>query len=125
MIWLLEKPEKLSKKVVQLIEDRKNDVYVSTVSFWELSLKHSIGKLSFEGVDLEEIEATLLDELFIGIIGLNEQESLSYFRLPYFEDHRDPFDRMLAWQAIKRDMALVSSDSAFESYRQCGLRVIW
>jgi len=125
LIWLLSEPKKLSDKAVETIKNRQNEVFVSTVSFWEISLKHAIGKLTFDNVELEEIEAILTDEYHIAIIGLGEQESLSYFRLPGFEEHRDPFDRMLAWQAIKRDLALISSDDAFERYRSCGLRVIW
>jgi PIN domain nuclease of toxin-antitoxin system len=125
VLWLLSESKRLSKKAIELIEDRRCDVYASTVSFWEIALKHGIGKLPLDGFELEELDAILFDELFIGIIGLNEQESLSSFRLPYYADHRDPFDRMLAWQAIKRDMALISGDPAFDLYRQCGLRVIW
>ncbi len=124
MIWLLKEPEKLSEKAVRLIENPHVEVFVSTISFWELSLKHAIGKLSIGNVELEDLEELLTDELFIGVIGLNEQETLSYHRLPIFGDHRDPFDRMLAWQAIKRNMVLISSDPAFELYRQCGLRLI-
>jgi len=125
LIWLLSEPKKLSEKAIEIIRSRQNDVFASTVSFWEISLKHSIGKLSFENVELEEIEEVLTDTYHIAIIGLGEQESLSYSRLPGFEEHRDPFDRMLAWQAIKRDMALISSDDAFGLYRRCGLRIIW
>jgi PIN domain nuclease of toxin-antitoxin system len=90
-----------------------------------MSIKHSIGKLPIDRPDLEELEAYLIDDMFIGIIGLNEQESLSFSRLPFFSNHRDPFNRMLAWQAIKRNMALISADPAFEHYRKCGLRIIW
>jgi len=125
LVWLMKEPGKLSSRVVGIIEDMHNEVYASTISFWEMSLKASIGKMDFEGIDIEEIEAVLVDDFFIGIIGLNEQESLSFCHLPFFDDHRDPFDRMLAWQAIKRDMALISCDPAFEQYRQCGLRVVW
>ncbi|MDR2035232.1 MAG: type II toxin-antitoxin system VapC family toxin [Coriobacteriales bacterium] len=125
LLWLLSDSKKLSSKAVEVIKDRRIEVYASTISFWELSLKHGIGKLALENYEIEEIDAILLEDLAIGIIGLNEQESLSYFRLPSAKDHRDPFERMLAWQAIKRDMALVSSDPAFEQYRRCGLRIIW
>lgn len=125
LIWLLEKPEMLSSKVATLIKNPHSEVFASSISFWELSLKQSIGKLSLDGIELEELESILVDDLFIGIIGLNEQESLSYYRLPYFAEHLDPFDRMLAWQAIKRNMALISGDIAFTHYLQCGLRLVW
>ena len=125
LIWLLSERGKLSRKAEELISDRQTDVYASTISFWEMSLKRSTGRFGFKNIEIEEVDAILVDDLFVGIIGLNEQESLSFYRLPFFGEHRDPFDRLLAWQAIKRDMALISSDPAFEQYRQCGLRVIW
>ncbi|MCL1891318.1 MAG: type II toxin-antitoxin system VapC family toxin [Coriobacteriia bacterium] len=125
LIWLLSEPNKLTERAKEAIRNRKNDVYASTLSFWEMSLKHSIGKFNFENIEIEEIDALLVDDLYIGIIGLSEQETLSFYRLPFFGEHRDPFDRMLAWQAIKRDMALITGDADFARYHQCGLRTLW
>ncbi|MDR2715087.1 MAG: type II toxin-antitoxin system VapC family toxin [Coriobacteriales bacterium] len=125
LIWLLSEPNKLTERAKETIRNRKNDVYASTLSFWEMSLKHSIGKFNFENIEIEEIDALLVDDLYIGIIGLSEQETLSFYRLPFFGEHRDPFDRMLAWQAIKRDMALITGDADFAQYHQCGLRTLW
>jgi PIN domain nuclease of toxin-antitoxin system len=82
-----------------------------------------MGKLPLDGHDLEELEDALF-AMRVSIIGLNEQESLSFYHLPMVEGHRDPFDRMLVWQAIKRDMALLSSDKALEPYEAFGLRLI-
>jgi PIN domain nuclease of toxin-antitoxin system len=36
--------------------------------------------------------------------------------------HRDPFDRLLAAQALEEDMAIVSSNAIFRSY---GVKRIW
>jgi PIN domain nuclease of toxin-antitoxin system len=124
LLWFLLDDKRLSPRVRALILDRHTDVYASTVSFWEISLKKGIGKLPLTGIPLEDYEEYLFDQ-YIGIIGLNEQESLSFYHLPQVEGHRDPFDRMLAWQAIKRGMALISSDAVFEQYRAFGLRLVW
>jgi PIN domain nuclease of toxin-antitoxin system len=125
LIWLLQKSDKLSKNAKELIDDIHTEVFASTVSFWEISLKHSIGKLHIKDLDVEDIVEILVDDMHIGIIGLNEQESLSFYRLPFLTEHRDPFDRMLVWQAIKRNMAIISCDPALAQYQQCGLRLIW
>jgi PIN domain nuclease of toxin-antitoxin system len=125
LIWYLSKTEELSERVKRLIADPHADIYASTISFWEMSIKHSYGKLSFDDVfevdDLEEI----LDEHHIGVIGLNERESSSYHRLPKVEGHKDPFDRLLIWQAMTRNMALISADKSFDPYRAFGLRIVW
>ena len=44
-------------------------------------------------------------------------------RLPMFENHRDPFDRMLIAQAIAEDVSIISSDMRFDAYKR--LRVLW
>jgi len=122
--WLMTKSSVISPRAKEIITNPHIDVYASTISFWELSLKHSLGKLPLEGVELEDFEEVLFD-MGIGVIGLNEKESLSFYRLPEVTGHRDPFDRMLIWQAITRGMALISNDEAFEQYRAFGLRLVW
>ncbi|MEO5602774.1 MAG: hypothetical protein ABIR06_17775 [Cyclobacteriaceae bacterium] len=39
--------------------------------------------------------------------------------------HRDPFDRMLIWQAIKNKLTIISKDSHVANYKSVGLKVIW
>jgi PIN domain nuclease of toxin-antitoxin system len=40
-------------------------------------------------------------------------------------EHKDPFDRLIIWQAISRKLTLISQDSAFAGYRKLGLKVVW
>jgi PIN domain nuclease of toxin-antitoxin system len=123
LLWLLFSPEKLPVRVRELMKNPKNEIFASTISFWEMTIKYGLGKLDIQDADPEGFEELLWD-MRIGIIGLNEQESLSFYRLPAVEGHRDPFDRMLVWQAIKRGMALLSVDRALGPYRAFGLRLI-
>jgi PIN domain nuclease of toxin-antitoxin system len=124
LLWFLMESEALSPRVKALIADPKIDVYASTISFWEISIKHALGKLELTGLEPEGLQDILLDAR-IGIIGLNEHESSTYGCLPMRKDHKDPFDRMLVWQAITRGMALISRDEHITHYRENGLRVIW
>ena len=124
MLWHFDDNPALSTRARKVIADPQIDVYVSTVTFWELSLKHALGKLSLEGIEPEEFEENLHDS-GLAIIGLNERESSSFHRLPAVPGHRDPFDRMLIWQAMCRGMTLISNDECFEPYRAFGLRLLW
>jgi len=124
LLWLAMESNKISPRARTIIADPHIDVYASTISFWELSLKHSIGKLTLEGVEVEDL-LEILFESGLSLIGLNEQESSSFHRLPVVAGHRDPFDRMLIWQSITRGMTLISNDSRFEYYRSFGLRLLW
>lgn len=124
LLWHVMKASSLSERARKIILNGDNELYVSTISFWEITLKHSLGKLPLTGVEPEDFEEILYAQ-GIGIIGLNERESLSFHRLPLIKDHRDPFDRMLVWQAICRGMTLISNDQSLEQYRSNGLRLAW
>lgn len=53
-------------------------------------------------------------------------EILSTFhRLPYAPDHRDPFDRLLVWQAISSKHTLLSRDRAMPIFKAHGLKSDW
>ena len=57
-------------------------------------------------------------------IALTPDEAVTQGKL--VEDtHFDPFDRMLIWQAIRRDMTLVSGDSEFKKFAADGLKLLW
>jgi PIN domain nuclease of toxin-antitoxin system len=125
IFWLVDKNPKLSATALEIIGDIHKEVFASTISFWELSLKMGLGKFSVDLPEFEELEEILIEDFHIGIIGLNEKESLSFYRLPMPPEHRDPFDRMLVWQAIRRNMTLISCDPALEWYKHHGLSIVW
>lgn len=57
-LWAVMAPEKLGRKAHAALSTPGNEVFVSSITFWELSLKHSLGKLILEGVLLEELPET-------------------------------------------------------------------
>ncbi len=78
-----------------------------------------IGQLSRSTQELLEDPET--DRLLIAI-SYSEIAIQSLFKLPFYGDHSDPFDRMLIATALSESVPLVSSDKQFKRYR--GLRVI-
>jgi PIN domain nuclease of toxin-antitoxin system len=123
-IWATLETSKLSKTVKEIISDRSNEIFVSTVTFWEITLKASIKKLSFEKVNIKDFPK-YAKEMGIIIIDLKESETITFHELPLKENHKDPFDRMLVWQAITNDMTLISRDNLLKQYEDNGLRIIW
>jgi PIN domain nuclease of toxin-antitoxin system len=87
-------------------------------------LKYSIGKLALKGTDPAALLAAALKEGILEL-PLALEDGASYHLLPAKENHRDPFDRMLIWQAISHRMPILSKDSSFQQYRQDGLELIW
>ena len=60
----------------------------------------------------------------LALISPSVEESASFYKLPR-APHRDPFDRMLVWQAIQRRLVLVTKDGALPAYRGAGLKTLW
>ncbi len=123
LLWVIGDSKQFSKKVAAIIEDQSNEIYVSSISLWEISLKFKIGKLNLTGFNPEDIPK-FLEDLNIGIIELNQQDASSYHKLKE-NFHRDPFDRMLIWQCINRRYTFISKDSEVKKYKISGLKTIW
>lgn len=97
---------------------------VSVVTFWEISLKAGLGKLSFEGVAPEDYPALAVESGWL-VHPLLPALASSAGRLIRHPDHREPFDRLLIWAAINEDFSLVSGDDKFPHYTRHGLKLCW
>ena len=122
-LWSLFTPDKLSKAVIREIKSPNNDVAVSVVTFWEISLKYALGKLELTGVEPEELP-DFAAQMNLEILPITAAEASSFHKLPRLS-HKDPFDRIIIWQAIQRKMTLVSKDRDFKAYHKFGLRTFW
>ena len=124
LIWATLKTNNLSKKSKEIISGKKNEICVSTVSFWEISLKTRIKKFSFEKINIKDFPKRARDMDF-NIIDMQENETITFHELPLKNNHKDPFDRMLIWQAITKGMTMISKDELFDQYKENGLKLIW
>ena len=122
-LWSLFTPDKLSKAVIREIKTPNNDVAVSVVTFWEISLKYALGKLELTGIKPEEIP-DFAAQMNLEILPITAAEASTFHKLPRLS-HKDPFDRIIIWQAIQRKMILVSKDRDFKTYHKFGLRTFW
>lgn len=122
-LWALLDIQKLSKKVKSILEDPDNEIFVSSVTFWEISLKYGLGKLDLNGVDPEELPELALQTGF-ELMPLLPHEAAAYHKLDATW-HRDPFDRMLIRQAIQKDITLISKDKNVAQYSSAGLKILW
>jgi PIN domain nuclease of toxin-antitoxin system len=123
LLWTLFSPERLGKKAAECILNADVSVAVSVVSFWEISLKFALGKLELVGVVPDEIPA-LVRNSGLDILPISETDAATFHRLPS-QEHKDPFDRLIIWQAISRKMTIISIDRAFPAYQNLGLKIIW
>ena len=121
-IWAVTEEENLSKKVRTVVEDGQNAIYVSAISFWEIALKFSYGKLDIFGSPADLMEAAI--KIGFKTIPISETECSTYHLLDATW-HRDPFDRMLIWQALRQNLTLITKDSDIEKYKSVGLKTLW
>jgi PIN domain nuclease of toxin-antitoxin system len=124
LLFALADSKRLSASAANFLRDRQNEVFVSVVSFWELSLKVSLGKLSLSGISPDQITGYALS-MGLAFLPLAADTACTFHQLPKIGKHRDPFDRMLVWQAIREDLVLISRDRAMSAYESCGLSLVW
>ena len=122
-IWALFDPEKLSAKVKKVIDDPQNSIYISIITFWEISLKYNLGKLLLKNVLPDDLPH-YAEESGFEILELDPESVASFYRLPR-TPHKDPFDRLLIWQCICEKITLVSKDIQMSSYKEFRLKTLW
>ena len=122
-LWLLFSPEKLPNRTLNALANQTNQVSVSSVSFWEISLKYRLGKLSLTGVLPNELPR-FATQMGIHIAEITADEFAGFYQLPLVEEHKDPFDRVIIWQCISRKEMFVSHDFKLESYVPFGLNYL-
>lgn len=118
-IWWALDERRLSMKAKRTVTARAAQVYFSSVSAYEMAFKHREGYLPQVAPLLRRLEDDLLDRGFLQLPISVEHGR----RAGELADERgDPFDRLLAAQAIVEDMAIVSND---EKLSALGARRVW
>ena len=118
VLWYLNDDAKLSPKVSNIMEISTHKGFISQATLFEMSIKISLGKL--------EIPCSWEDIFFYfnkanwSILGLRNADFVALSALPFH--HGDPFDRLIACQALNQNMTLLSKDTIFDSY---GVSQIW
>lgn len=120
LMWFVENSPKLSNSVRLILENTANTVMVSHVSFWEITIKKSIGKLEFTPTQ-QTLERKLLAQ-FIEVLSFETKHCEVLSDLPFH--HQDPFDRMLIAQAIAGDFTIITQDRRFKTYEP-QVKILW
>jgi len=119
LLWLVDSPDKLPTAVTAICEDENNALFISIASFWELSIKMSLGKIELEDNALARLQ-TWCDENTVQLLPMQVSHCQQVQTLPFH--HRDPFDRLLIAQAMCEKLILLSADGHFTDY---AVDVIW
>jgi PIN domain nuclease of toxin-antitoxin system len=104
---------------VAAIEDKRNIIYVSPASHWEIAIKISLGRYRLRNNFEVFWEAGMRNSDFQGL-PISVRHTALMIALPFHQ--KDPFDRLLAAQALADRLDLVSADTAFDAY---GVVRVW
>lgn len=119
-LWWISDSPTLSTAARQVIADGANDVYLSSVSVWEIAIKARAGRLKVFADDLERfIEQHVQQNLFLPL-PITLAHSAKIHALS--NQHRDPFDQMLVAQSLVEQFPIISADKKIQSYE---VDVIW
>ena len=119
LIWTLNEDQRLSEKARELILDPDNAIYYSSVSIWEVAIKHAIHpeNVTFTGKELSQYcqEAGFLP------VEMRDRHVFALETITRADDappHHDPFDRMLIAQAKAENMSFLTHDSLLPYYNE-------
>jgi PIN domain nuclease of toxin-antitoxin system len=118
-LWWVEGAPALGRRARAEVSNPDNEVFFSIASCWELAIKLSLGKLRLTQSLDRFIPEQLTRNGFV-LLGVEFRHVAGVADLPFH--HHDPFDRVLAAQALLDELAIVSADRVFRKY---GVTVVW
>jgi|SRR5579871_1418617 len=118
-LWWANDPSTLSPHILALCQDRSTDLILSVVSLWKIQIKAQLGKLALT-TSIPTLITTQQLVNNIRILSVELAHVLTLDGLPLH--HKDPFDRLLAAQAIYESASLATADPIFTQYP---VAVLW
>jgi PIN domain nuclease of toxin-antitoxin system len=117
LVFAVEAPERLSKRVAAVLQNRENVFELSPVSLVEIAIKTTLGKLAVSA----DIARQAIADLDIRALPFTVQHAFRLIDLPLH--HTDPFDRQIIAQALVEKIPVAAPDEKFRLYP--GLKITW
>jgi PIN domain nuclease of toxin-antitoxin system len=112
-LWIITDNSELSRNAKSIFSQPENEIWLSSVSLWELIVKYQLGRLSLPD-NPEDFLVEQRKKHKIQSLSLEEKAITQLARLPNY--HRDPFDRMLVCQAISNNLTILTPDKDIKQY---------
>ena len=122
ILWILFDSKKLSSTEKKILVSDNNQIICSSISLFEISLKYAIGKLKLKSVTPEKLPNLLIKNGYL-IKDVNYDIFSTFYKLPS-KIHKDPFDRIIIWEAIKNNFSLMTRDKEIKKYEKFGLSLV-
>lgn len=112
LLWLAANDTKLSSELIDIVNDKKNQLFFSAASIWEVSIKQNLKRTDFH-FNASVLRRGLLDNGYLEL-AINGQHALAIENLQ--DHHKDPFDRILIAQANVEGFTLLTADKKIAEY---------
>ena len=113
LIWALEDSPKLPLAIRDAIIDESNEIYVSSLSLWEIAIKHKKKPetMPYSATDIRNY-AMRAGYIFLSL----NLDSISTYDKYDLNCHKDPFDQMLVCQSQTHNMRLLTHDEKLKEF---------
>ena len=112
ILWWMEGSPRLRPPVRAMIDEATGEVFVSHASLWEFAIKASMGKLR---MDIGAFQRNVAADGFTWL-AIAPKHIATVAALPLFDDHKDPYDRLLVAQSVTEPMILLTTDEKLATY---------
>lgn len=112
-LWFISADSRLPILFKDAIREPNNTIYLSVASVWEIIIKHNLGKMPLP--QSPEIYIPRQRQIH-RIVSLPISESSLKHLVSLPDLHRDPFDRILASQALSQNLTIVTLDQTIKNY---------
>lgn len=107
LLWLVSTPSDVDASALAVIADPNTSVWVTAASAWEIAIKTRLGRL--DGEALLSAWADIMADMSTTELPIESADAIIAGRLPW--EHKDPFDRVIVAQALRRNLTIATRDS--------------
>ncbi|MBB3753728.1 PIN domain nuclease of toxin-antitoxin system [Mycolicibacterium sp. BK634] len=107
LLWLASAPSEVDTAALAIIADPKTSVWVTAASAWEIAIKTRLGRL--DGEALLSAWTDIISDMSTSELPIESPDAILAGRLPW--EHKDPFDRVIVAQALRRDLTIATRDA--------------
>ena len=113
IIWYYENLSKIPPEINKIIDNPRNNIYISSASLWEIAIKINLNKLT-----LNFTFDKLINDIKKGdfeILQIEDKYLKKLANLPLI--HKDPFDRLLVATVLADNLTLITTDENIHKYK--------
>ncbi|OBG70977.1 MULTISPECIES: type II toxin-antitoxin system VapC family toxin [unclassified Mycobacterium] len=107
LLWLVSAPSDLDAETLAVLADPNTNLWVTAASAWEIAIKTRLGRL--DGEALLSAWTGIIADMSAAELPIESSDAILAGRLPW--DRKDPFDRVIVAQALRRNLTIATRDT--------------